>query len=279
MRWVPLELDERDIRNRLRNKMIRPTTIPQTLDELMIEQALCREALRLAFLQHKTMATGLKGVQQQRTIADLFSQAAGGESLVDMLGLDMLVGSGGVLSHAPRRSQAALMMVDAFQPEGFTELTVDSIFMMPQLGVLSTVNEPAALDVFHKDCLIRLGWCIAPRGTGKEGRPCMKVRVHAEDHSEEHEIMFGQIRTVPLKPDTTATVTATPAKGFDMGAGSGQQVSRQISGGVVGLVMDWRGRPFAPPQDRSARVGKLIEWNNALDAFTAETPRRQKAQM
>ena len=28
------------------------------------------------------------------------------------------------------------MMIDAFQPEGVTELAVDSIFMMPQLGVL-----------------------------------------------------------------------------------------------------------------------------------------------
>jgi len=34
MRWVPFEMDERDLRNRVRNKMIRPTTIPQTLTEL-----------------------------------------------------------------------------------------------------------------------------------------------------------------------------------------------------------------------------------------------------
>ena len=269
IRWVPLELDERDIRNRLRNKMIRPTTIPQTLDELMIEQALCREALRLAFIQHKAMAVGLKGVQQQRTIADLFTQAAGGETLVDLLGLDMIVGSGGVLSHAPRRSQAALMMVDAFQPEGFTELAVDSIFMMPQLGVLSTVNQRAALEVFSKDCLVRLGCCIAPRGTGKEGRTCVTVEVRADGRSENHELMYGQIRVVPLKPGTRATVTATPAKGFDLGAGSRQPVSREVAGGVVGLILDARGRPFAPPPDRTARVKKLTEWNEALDIYPA----------
>ena len=48
LRWIPFEIDEADLRNRLRNKMIRPTTIPQTLNELMIEQAVAREALRLA---------------------------------------------------------------------------------------------------------------------------------------------------------------------------------------------------------------------------------------
>ena len=48
MRWVPFTIDEQTLRNRIKNKMIRPTTIPQTLDELQIEHAIAREALRLA---------------------------------------------------------------------------------------------------------------------------------------------------------------------------------------------------------------------------------------
>jgi len=70
MRWAPFVMDERDLRNRIKNKMIRPTTIPQAMEELMFEQAVAKEALRLAFIQHKNFATVLKGVQQQRTIAD-----------------------------------------------------------------------------------------------------------------------------------------------------------------------------------------------------------------
>jgi hypothetical protein len=267
MRWVPLALDEQAIRNRLRNKMIRPTTIPQTLEDLMVEQALCREALRLAFLQHKAMAVGLKGVQRQRAIGDMFAQAASGQTLVDMLKLDLIVGSGGVLSHAPRRNQAALMMIDSFQPEGFTEVAVDSIFMMPQLGVLSTVNEQAALQVFDRDCLIRLGWCVAPRGTGKQGRPCMRVDIEAGARSERHELTVGQLKRVPLEPGVSATVTLTPTRGFDGGAGPGRPLSREVSGGVVGLVLDARGRPFAPPTEHARRVAKLDEWNAALDVY------------
>jgi len=41
-----------------------------------------------------------------------------GGTLVDMMKLDMVIGSGGVLSHAPRRTEAAYMMLDAYQPEG-----------------------------------------------------------------------------------------------------------------------------------------------------------------
>src|SRR5207247_7902491 len=52
LRWVPFAVDETELRNRIKNKMIRPTTIPQTLEDLVIEQAIAREALRLAFEQH-----------------------------------------------------------------------------------------------------------------------------------------------------------------------------------------------------------------------------------
>jgi len=269
VRWVPLDVDESDIRNRIRNKMIRPTTIPQTIEELMIEQAISREALRLAFVQHRQMAVGLKGVQQQRTIADAFEQIASGQTLVDVMGLDIIVGSGGVLSHAPRRNQAALMMIDGFRPEGFTELAVDSIFMMPQLGVLSTVHEQAALQVFHRDCLIRLGWCVAPVGTGKAGQPCMRVEVRAAGRSETHEVAVGDLQLVPLELGTRAEVVVYPARGFDMGAGPGQSVSREVTGGVVGLILDGRGRPFDLPSDRAARVAMLERWNQALNIYPA----------
>jgi uncharacterized protein (TIGR01319 family) len=270
VRWVPLDLDERDIRNRIRNKMIRPTTIPQTLDELMIEQAICREALRLAFIQHRQMAVGLKGVQQQRTIADAFTQQLSGQTLVNMMSLDMIVGSGGVLSHSPRRVQSALMMMDGFQPEGFTELTVDSIFMMPQLGVLSTVHEQAALEVFNKDCLIRLGWCVAPTGGPRRlraGQPCMTVEIDGPAGHSAHEIVFGQLKLIPLEPGQRARVTAVPAKGFDVGAGPGNSHTRTVTGGTVGLILDGRGRPLNIPDDPQQRMAKLREWNHALDVY------------
>ena len=72
MRWVPFDIEEADLRDRIKNKMIRPTTIPQLMQELQVEQAIAREALRLAFDQHRALAVGLKGVQSKRTLADVF---------------------------------------------------------------------------------------------------------------------------------------------------------------------------------------------------------------
>ncbi len=285
MRWVPFHMDERDLRNRVKNKMIRPTTIPQTLEELIFEQAIAKEALRLAFIQHKSFATVLKGVQQQRTIADAFAQTAGGLTLVNMMTLDMLIGSGGVLSHAPRRHQAALMLIDGFLPEGITRLAVDSIFMMPQLGVLSTVHTKAAVEVFNKDCLIHLGTCIAPSGelkvdysstTRREEKEILKYHIQMPDgETIEGILKYGEMKKYPLGLDEKgnplkAKATLEPLRGFDLGSGKGAKVEKEIYGGVTGIILDGRGRPFILPTDDKIRVRKLKEWMIALDIYSKE---------
>ncbi|MBW7899476.1 hypothetical protein B188_12080 [Candidatus Brocadiaceae bacterium B188] len=270
LRWVPFDIDESDLRNRIKNKMIRPTTIPQTLKELKIEQAISREALRVSFEQHKSLAVGLKGVQRERDISEAFKQEIEGETLVDMLKLDLLVGSGGVLSHAPRRSQAMLMMMDAFQPEGITRIAVDSIFMMPHLGVLSTVNEQAATEVFEKDCLIHLGTCVSlVKGSiGKPKEKCISYKITMPDGKKtEESLPFGELRVLPLGIDQVAEIEVLPAKNFDTGAGKGKPITKKVFGGVVGLVIDTRGKPIALAKDKAMRVEQLQQWAKAIDAY------------
>ena len=267
-RWVPFDIEVGDLRNRIKNKMIRPTTIPQTLQELILEQAIAREALRLAFEQHKQLAVELRGVQQQRTISEAFDQGESGQTLVNMLDLDMIVGSGGVLSHAPRRQQAMLMMIDAFQPEGVTHLAVDSIFMMPQLGVLAQVNPEAATHVFERDCLIHLGTCISPIGVGNTGDQCFSVELHLPGSPPvTQEVPCGELRLYPLELGEKAAVKLQPSRRFDLGEGRGNPVEAEVMGGVVGLVIDTRGRPLEIPSNSTERVSQLTKWQAALEAY------------
>lgn len=273
MRWVPFKMDERDLRNRVKNKMVRPTTIPQSMEELIFEQAIAKEALRLAFIQHKSFATVLKGVQQQRTIADAFEQSSSGQTIVNMMTLNMLIGSGGVLSHAPRRQQSALMMIDAFLPEGITRLAVDSIFMMPQLGVLTEVQPTAATEVFEKDCLIHLGTCIAPVGQMKKPGPVMKYSIELPDGKVSGTLNHLEMKLFKLGLQENglprmAKAVLEPERGFDIGAGKGNTVEREIHGGVVGIVLDGRGRPFdLSSLSESDRVSHLTKWMTELDIY------------
>jgi uncharacterized protein (TIGR01319 family) len=267
LRWVHFDTDERELRNRVKNKMIRATPIPQSLEALIFEQGVAREALRLAYEQHKEFATTLKGVQQQRTVGDTFSQSSGGESIVNNMKLDLLVASGGVLSHAPRMHQTAMLLIDAFQPEGFTTLAKDSIFMMPHLGVLAQVHPKAAMEVFERDCLIYLGTCVAAAGKGKPGKPCFKFTISGQTLNESGEMAYGEIRLLPLGMDERAKVVIEPARGFDFGAGPGKRVEREVRGGTVGLVLDARGRSLELPEDRDACKDLVRNWTRALDLY------------
>jgi uncharacterized protein (TIGR01319 family) len=258
-RWLPFEIDPAEVRNRLRNKMIRPTTIPHTYEDLLIEHAVSREALRLAFLHHKSLARNLVGVQQGG-LDRLMSEEDTGQTLVRMMALDMIIGSGGVLSHAPERAQSALMMMDAYQPEGITMLTVDSIFMMPHLGVLSEHHYQAAKQVFEFDCIVKCGHCISPVGTGKDGEAC--VTVTGDGVNEK--VPVGQIKIIPCGREEFKTVTVTPEKNFDVGAGKGKPRTEKLEGGTVGIIVDARGRPFNVDLNATGRVNKLRGYLTAM---------------
>jgi len=262
-RWIPIDIDEDELRNRLRNKMIRPTTIPQTVEDLLIEQAVAREALRLALIHHAALASGLKGVQQARTMADLFTQVSGGETLVDMMALGLIIGSGGILSHAPRRQQAALMLLDAFEPQGITRLAVDSIFMMPQLGVLAHELPDAAMEVFKRDCLIALGTAIVPIGRSKEGAVILEWRIGEESG----ELRAGELQRIPIATGETCQAELIPARRFDVGQGKGQRWTGEVVGGAAGVILDGRGRPLELPHDDVERIRKLREWIEAAGAM------------
>jgi uncharacterized protein (TIGR01319 family) len=271
LRWVPFEINEVNLRNRIGNKMIRPTTIPQSLEELKIEQAIAREALRLSFIQHKEFAVGLKGVQKERTISDAFDQSSSGETLVNMMDLDILVGSGGVLSHAPRRHQSARMMIDSFLPEGVTQIAVDSIFMMPQLGVLASVHEKAATEVFNKDCLLRLGTCIAPVGQIKPGKEYMRIKFTLPDGKNiDKAYTLGDMELFEAPYEAIEAEIIPGNRNIDVGGGAGQTIKTNIYGGLVGIIIDARGRrPFALPEDPAQRVAKLQEWSKTVKEFEA----------
>lgn len=243
-RWLPYSLSMTEIRDRLRNKMIRPTSIPQTKEDLWLEQAVCREALRLSLEHHRSLAVGLSGVQKQRGIADIFAQESSRSELVNMMQLDLVIGSGGVLSHAPNRLEAALMMLDGFGLQGVTQIAVDSIFMMPHLGVLASVHPEAAQEIFLEDCLVNICHSIVPvyskahkPGDGLarvslDGQVIGEVDVGEVVLQSDHHSRQAELLVEPLKKDV------------DVGAGKGKPVSMNIELGGHGLILDGRNRPL-----------------------------------
>lgn len=149
--------------------------------------------------------------------------------------------------------------------------------MMPHLGVLAQVHPQAALEVFERDCLIYLGTCVAPKGEGKLGKLCFKYKIEqsppAASGGISGEIKVGEMKLLKLGPDETANITVEPAKGFDMGEGSGKEVQREIKGGTVGVILDGRGRPLKLPDDPQTRRESVTSWIRALDLYSTLSPK------
>jgi len=239
-RHLPFEINHEYLRNTIRNKMIRPTIIPITIEDLRIEQAVAREALRLSFIHHKSLARSLKGVQTVREMGDIMDQKNTGETIIKMNDLGVIIGSGGVLSHAPRRGETALMLVDAFFPEGVTLLAVDSIFMMPHLGVLMGMNTEIATEVFEKDCLIKLGHVVSPIKSDKTMPKSGFVTLVI--NGDEYKTPYGEISLIELPKGEYLGKVIPNTRSLDFGAGRGKTLEVNLISGEVGIIIDLRDR-------------------------------------
>jgi hypothetical protein len=215
------------------------------MEDLWLEQAVCREALRLSLAHHRSLAIGLAG-KQERGIADVFRQESDRYELVDLMKLDMAIGSGGVLSHAPSRMQAALMMLEGFGLQGITQLSVDSIFMMPHLGVFASVSPEAAYEVFEHDCLIHLGSAVVPVFPPKFSTGAALAEVLL-DGRVIGRVMRDSISRLETASSGQGMLTVRPLhRAIDVGAGAGEENQRIVRLGECGIVCDGRNRPIQP---------------------------------
>jgi len=270
-RWLPYEIEEGDVKNRLRNKMIRPTTIPQTLKELMIEHAVAREALSLGLVHHKSIASHLKGALKERSLERALSHELEEESYVNMMEIDIIAGTGGLLSHAPERVQSMMILIDGFQPQGVTRLYQDSVFMMPHLGLLSTVCPKIAWNIFDKDCLVRLGTVVAPSGRLNEGENALNVKMEMPSGEIiKKDMKFGEITNISLNENETANLELVPHKRLDIGSGKGIKRDTKILGGIVGVIIDTRGRPLILPENNDSREKVLRKWYSSLKLYPSD---------
>lgn len=267
-RWLPEQVSERRLRNWVYNKTIRPTGLPILLEDLMLEQALGREAVHLAFDEHRKLAVGLKGIRMERTYDHMLEQEGSGQTLVNLNEIDVIIGSGGILSHAPRRSQAAMMLLDSIQPEGLCRLYVDSVFMMPHLGAIADLAPDVAEQVFVDDCLVPLGTVIAPFGEGRMGSVMAEMHIEFESGERRSELIrLGSLKVIAAGADEVLSLEIHPRAQYDLGDGPGVRVNAQVRGGVVGLIIDGRGRPIRFPRNQRRRMQAVKGWLDEMDAY------------
>ena len=254
-RWLPFDMPASRLGNMLWNKMIRPTTLPENLIDLYVEQAAAREALFLSLKHHIELDTDVESLKKSNDMGDIFNAKT--DRGFSMFDIDLLIGSGGVLSHAPNRASAGLMLLDSFRPLGITFLGIDSIFMLPHLGVLSETDPDAALELLFSECIVPLGTVVSPLLKSKKVKLGDLLFTASFSNSVDAiEVRFGEIKTVPLKEKEKVTISINPIRKDLVFADLGS-LSFEVMGGKIGIIFDGR----CGQQDRILKNGDSVELN------------------
>lgn len=243
------QLTDTELWNHIGNKHISPTQLPVTHEDVVMEWAVATVAIREAVIQHlRVMHAAAEEIPSHRVEIDVLLRG-GKPTWTDQLKLedtveltledyDMVIGSGGILSHSPREA-AAMMLLDALQPNGIVELAVDSAFMFPHLGVLAEVNEDLAKQVFHELALLRLGTAYAPAGH-EAARPIEVAGRTSGGRDIEVPVNPEDVKVVPLGTDEELTLRWKAAE---------EDREFTVKGGVCDLIIDNRSRPVEHAAD------------------------------
>jgi hypothetical protein len=244
-RWLPFRITEDELRQYVLNRMLHPQVIPANLRDLQIGQAFAREAIILTI---------------ESTRQNQFNQ----------FDADLILATGGVLAHAPKYGQAALMLLDSLQPRGVTSMVLDRTMLISQLGAVATVAPITAVQVNENDAVMhRLGTCVIPYGDLPQDQVAIRVGIeYSNGRQVTADVMSGSIEIIPLRINEQALLTLYPAPTVDVGLGPGERAraAEEIDGGLVGLVIDARGRPIVFPTDEAERHTRLLQWMQVIGA-------------
>lgn len=249
-RWLPIQISERAAREYVINRTLHPNTIPHQLDELYLEHALAREALRAALRLTRpgwpvSWPGGEKGLMPR---------------------FESILACGAVFSGAPRPGHAALMLLDALEPTGVTSLILDMNSLAPAIGAAASIDPLITAQVLDSGSFLNLGCVVAPVGRlsaeRQRGQVAVRVKMaYANGEAAEAEVAYGSLQFLPLPVGQSATITLQPARGLDLGHGPGRPAMlRDVRGGAVGLIVDARGRPLSLPPDAGERRDAIQKW-------------------
>jgi hypothetical protein len=154
-----------------------------------------------------------------------------------------------------------LAVLDGLQPVGISTVLLDVNHAAPALGAVAGIKPLAAASALESGTLVSLGTVISPVGRAGAGDEVLQMSITYENGGElDVEARYGEIEIWPLMPDKRATIEIKPTRRFDVGMGSGRGVKVEVMGGLLGIVVDARGRPLQLPEDPDTRRRAVNRW-------------------
>ncbi|HNX00059.1 MAG TPA: glutamate mutase L [Candidatus Cloacimonadota bacterium] len=274
-RWLPESLSDDMIRNYVYNKMLYPSYLPLNDDELAIEQVLAIEAIRLSREQHMKMHFNIENIgfldRLKNRDIDPFTEQMYAEKSTEHrtfhLGeIDIMIGAGGVISHAPTKEQAMAMMVFGLQPEGITELWRDKDFISPHLGILSKLDSELAYNLLMRDCYEKLAVHIHPYiKSGTKNKTLFTIECKDKLHPFVRVVSTGMMDIIPNDTDKEFEITLQDGVYL---SGTQKQIKFHTS---LPLLIDARDKKSEDSWNYLQILGKFEMTKQELIAFKMDT--------
>lgn len=242
-RWLPEPVPVAEIADFIYNKAISPHTLPQTRQELRLEEAIARELLRCA---------------AEETLREW-----GWEEGIPALRL--LLVRGGVFTNQAWPNDLVRLLLDVLPVRGLFAVAIDEHGVLPGLGMLAHSEPLAVVQTLEAGVLNDVGWVIVPSGAAQPGEKILDVVVQpAETTRFEAEIVAGNLEILPLAAGQQAELVLKPRSGIDVGFGPGRGKKVTVFGGSLGLIVDARKRPLSLPADDDERAALLQAWQREM---------------
>jgi hypothetical protein len=244
MQWLSVEIPVDTVRDYLYQKPLYPGTVPATVEDLAIEQAVARQNLSLAM--RTAMSTYPRSKLPRSGLLPPFEP--------------ILVG-GGTFGGAPSHGQSLLMTLDALQPVGVTQIILDQNNLLPMLGVAADKNTILPVHLMDSLAFASLGTVVSAISTANYGVPILRARLLYKDGNETKiEVKRGALEILPLARGEVARMRIRPIQRADVGLGPGRAIEADVNGGEFGVVIDARGRPLGLPSDEGRRRELIKKW-------------------
>ena len=257
-RWLPFPIELEALTERLLNRVLRPQMLPVSREDVYIEHALAREALRLTYA----------ALRDETAVADY----------------DWLVAGGGVLAHAPQLGLALLTLLDALEPTGehdhpIIDVYLDTLGLLVTGGALAGLNADAAITLIDRDLLsnVPLATVVTLLGDGRVGDAAAEIELSVVGgQAQRVSVRHGEIARLALPQGRYGHLKVRPANGVRVGtAAAGEVVESDggdVAGSSLGVVIDARGRPLRLPDEPQRRQAYLWQWLVSLGVERGPSP-------
>jgi hypothetical protein len=245
---VPVTLEETD--QLLCNYVLAPRTIPDTQHMLSLYLAFARYRLQRAV---KSFAAnhGWFDYHAERGLHGHF---------------EPIIASGAVLTQTPDPVDVLLTLLDGLQPRQITTLVLDRYHLLPLLAKFAEVEPLVPVHLLSSSAFENLACVISLTGNLSQKRTALTVHVKIETGEKfSKEIHSGGLVRLKIPPGKTAVIELLPHRRVDVGlGGQGRSGRLKVLGGLLGVVIDVRGRPLQLHNRPELRREQLIQWKRML---------------